>query len=462
MDLDTLLASDTSRKLFAAHLKQFNDSSDNLLTLYLICRCLHAPQRRANANTGGDRTRHILEKTYSSCFARNQPPPPHMNADVRQRLAEAMQRGTYNEVVFTAAMLELKRLLQHRFLPDFVRSQAFIATNATTTTSAKQHSVGSNSATSSTSSMLSSISKSSTSSLTPHSTTTAASLVLPSPYSVVTMAVPHSARDDRESVRSADAGVRRRLGLGANSRANVTHSTPSTAASKQWRSSNPNVSVASATASLKSTAKRATHNNNKHATTDDDELVNERLDRLRLEPKAAEHRPHQQHPSESFQRVNSWLGVHTHTHTNPQPLPLPLQSMSNTKPKEGKPQQQQQLQQQQRPQAPSGKITVAYYMPGEALAYISTHCGDRITLAQFKQLIITVKKSDSLRFFFKTKTDLLGEECVVFQEATDDHSHVPMFNDKVIAKIERVNCASPPLVAAAASSTDTRNCRKRQ
>jgi hypothetical protein len=40
------------------------------------------------------------------------------------------------------------------------------------------------------------------------------------------------------------------------------------------------------------------------------------------------------------------------------------------------------------------------------------------------------------RYFFKTKSDLLEEECIVYQEATDDSLFVPMFNDKVIAKIE--------------------------
>lgn len=83
------------------------------------------------------------------------------------------------------------------------------------------------------------------------------------------------------------------------------------------------------------------------------------------------------------------------------------------------------------------KTTVAYYLPGEDLAYISTFNGKCLTLAQFKQLIT---KKGSFRYFFKTKSDLLDEECVVFQEATDEGSYVPMFNNKVIAKIEKVNC----------------------
>lgn len=79
------------------------------------------------------------------------------------------------------------------------------------------------------------------------------------------------------------------------------------------------------------------------------------------------------------------------------------------------------------------KTTVAYYLPGEDLAYISTFNGEELTLAQFKQLI--AKKGD-FKYFFKTKSDLLDEECVVYQEATDENSLVPMFNNKVIAKIQ--------------------------
>jgi len=81
----------------------------------------------------------------------------------------------------------------------------------------------------------------------------------------------------------------------------------------------------------------------------------------------------------------------------------------------------------------SVKTTVAYYLPGEDLAYISTFNGESLTLAQFKQLIT---KKGHFRYFFKTKSDLLDEECVVYQEATDENSTVPMFNSKVIAKIE--------------------------
>ena len=79
------------------------------------------------------------------------------------------------------------------------------------------------------------------------------------------------------------------------------------------------------------------------------------------------------------------------------------------------------------------KTTVAYYMPGEDLAYISQFSGTCLRLAQFKHLIT---KKGKFRYFFKTKTDLLDEECIVFEEVTDDNQSVPMFNNKVIAKVE--------------------------
>jgi hypothetical protein len=81
------------------------------------------------------------------------------------------------------------------------------------------------------------------------------------------------------------------------------------------------------------------------------------------------------------------------------------------------------------------KTTVAYYLPGEDLAYISTYNGRNLTLHQFKQLIT---KKGNFRYFFKTTSDLLGDECVVYQEANDENSNVPMFNNKVIAKIEKI------------------------
>lgn len=81
----------------------------------------------------------------------------------------------------------------------------------------------------------------------------------------------------------------------------------------------------------------------------------------------------------------------------------------------------------------SFKTTVAYYMPGETLAYLTTFNGREITLSQFKHLIT---KRGNYRYFFKTKTDLLEEDCVVFQEITDDQQVLPKFNEKIIAKIE--------------------------
>ena len=121
----------------------------------------------------------------------------------------------------------------------------------------------------------------------------------------------------------------------------------------------------------------------------------------------------------SIERVNDWLSS-------------ALKSNSDEK------QLKEKVEKAKKPsmaQEPNIKTTVAYYLPGEELAYISTFNGKHLTLAMFKQLIT---KKGHFRYFFKTKSDLLDEECVVYQEATDEDAFVPMFNNKVIAKIEKI------------------------
>jgi hypothetical protein len=85
----------------------------------------------------------------------------------------------------------------------------------------------------------------------------------------------------------------------------------------------------------------------------------------------------------------------------------------------------------------SFKTTVAYFLPGENTPYLSTFNGKHLTLAQFKQLLT---RKGNFRYFFKTKTDLLDGECsTVYQEINDDFLIVPLYNNKVIAKIEKSN-----------------------
>lgn len=134
----------------------------------------------------------------------------------------------------------------------------------------------------------------------------------------------------------------------------------------------------------------------------------------------------------SIERVNDWLSSSIN-----QPPEEVKKSEKNSDTK--KPVQTIMAPPEPKKETSDVKTTVAYYLPGEDLAYISTFNGEFLTLAQFKQLIT---KKGHFRYFFKTKSDLLDEECVVYQEATDESSNVPMFNNKVIAKIEKCNSSN--------------------
>lgn len=116
----------------------------------------------------------------------------------------------------------------------------------------------------------------------------------------------------------------------------------------------------------------------------------------------------------SIERVNDWLTGSTHS----------VKQTTTT------------LEQQATPKLTNHsdiKTTVAYYLPGEEVAYITQFNGDNLTLSQFKSLLT---KRGPFRFFFKTKSDLLDEECIAFHEVSDDSSLLPKFNGKVICKLE--------------------------
>lgn len=118
-DLDLLLQNDNGRKLFGQFLKEFKNSSDNLLTLYLICCCFQNHKRLDDRH----RIKQILEKTYHSCFIKNQ--LPHLSADLKNKLSESLKKATYNESIFNAVKLELKNILEHEYFPKFLKSKLF-------------------------------------------------------------------------------------------------------------------------------------------------------------------------------------------------------------------------------------------------------------------------------------------------------------------------------------------------
>jgi hypothetical protein len=118
-DLDNLLTNDSVRKMFKNYLREFKNSSDNLLTLYLICSCFQT-QKLENRQ----RIKYILEKTYNSCFVQNQ--LPYLSTDLKQKLRDTLQKNTYNESIFNAVKKELKPLLETEYFPSFLKSKLYM------------------------------------------------------------------------------------------------------------------------------------------------------------------------------------------------------------------------------------------------------------------------------------------------------------------------------------------------
>lgn len=119
LDFDTVIQNDSGRKLFSMYLKEFNNSCDSLLTLYLICRCFQNHQRIEDRQ----RFKQILEKTYNACFIKNE--LTHLSSDLKQKIGESLQRKTYNESVFNAVRSELKLLLETHYFPQFLESNFY-------------------------------------------------------------------------------------------------------------------------------------------------------------------------------------------------------------------------------------------------------------------------------------------------------------------------------------------------
>lgn len=87
-------------------------------------------------------------------------------------------------------------------------------------------------------------------------------------------------------------------------------------------------------------------------------------------------------------------------------------------------------------QAASGECTqVIYYLPNEKVPYRSTLPMRNVTLAQFRSTIIA--KRDLLRCFFKKTCDEV-EAGAVFEEITADDTVLPLFEGKIVARLERV------------------------
>ncbi|KAJ8386170.1 hypothetical protein AAFF_G00175940 [Aldrovandia affinis] len=80
-------------------------------------------------------------------------------------------------------------------------------------------------------------------------------------------------------------------------------------------------------------------------------------------------------------------------------------------------------------------VIVAYYFCGEPIPYRTSVKGRIITLGQFKELLT---KKGSYRYYFKKVSDEF--DCgVVFEEVREDDSVLPIFEEKIIGKVEKID-----------------------
>ncbi|XP_008587592.1 PREDICTED: axin-1 isoform X1 [Galeopterus variegatus] len=84
---------------------------------------------------------------------------------------------------------------------------------------------------------------------------------------------------------------------------------------------------------------------------------------------------------------------------------------------------------------PFDSIVVAYYFCGEPIPYRTLVRGRVVTLGQFKELLT---KKGSYRYYFKKVSDEF--DCgVVFEEVREDEAILPVFEEKIIGKVEKVD-----------------------
>uniref|UniRef100_A0A3P9IDF9 Axin-1 n=1 Tax=Oryzias latipes TaxID=8090 RepID=A0A3P9IDF9_ORYLA len=80
-------------------------------------------------------------------------------------------------------------------------------------------------------------------------------------------------------------------------------------------------------------------------------------------------------------------------------------------------------------------LTVAYYFCEELIPYRTSVKGTVVTLGQFKELLT---KKGNYRYYFKKVSDEF--DCgVVFEEIREDGDVLPIFEDKIIGKVEKVD-----------------------
>ncbi|KAM9261522.1 axin-1 isoform 1-T1 [Cariama cristata] len=130
----------------------------------------------------------------------------------------------------------------------------------------------------------------------------------------------------------------------------------------------------------------------------------------------------------------------------PNPAPNPLTQLEEARrrleeeeKRAGKLPLKQRLKPQKRPGSgasqPCDNIVVAYYFCGEPIPYRTLVKGRVVTLGQFKELLT---KKGNYRYYFKKVSDEF--DCgVVFEEVRDDDTILPIFEEKIIGKVEKID-----------------------
>ncbi|XP_034781863.1 axin-1-like isoform X1 [Acipenser ruthenus] len=124
----------------------------------------------------------------------------------------------------------------------------------------------------------------------------------------------------------------------------------------------------------------------------------------------------------------------------PNPAPNPLTQLEEARRrleeerKRAAPLQAKQRHRTQKKQ-PCESLVVAYYFCGEPIPYRTSVKGRVVTLGQFKELLT---KKGSYRYYFKKVSDEF--DCgVVFEEVREDDAILPIFEEKIIGKVEKID-----------------------
>ncbi|XP_054849284.1 axin-1 isoform X2 [Eublepharis macularius] len=130
----------------------------------------------------------------------------------------------------------------------------------------------------------------------------------------------------------------------------------------------------------------------------------------------------------------------------PNPAPNPLTQLEEARrrleeeeKRAGKATTKQRMKPQKRPggssSQPSENIVVAYYFCGEPIPYRTLVKGRVVTLGQFKELLT---KKGNYRYYFKKVSDEF--DCgVVFEEVREEEAILPIFEEKIIGKVEKID-----------------------